>query len=100
LIATPANSAADIVGIIRKRQDELNITCLTIDEIAGLASGHFSKITCGLKGLGPVTLFLLLTSLGLKLLIVEDPEATERLRHRWTPRMSKARHPVRRHVSE
>jgi hypothetical protein len=84
--ATPANSAADIVGIIRKRQDELNIACLTVDEIAGLASGHFSKITCGLKGLGPVTLFIVLTALGLRIRIEEDAELTAKLRHRWTPR--------------
>jgi hypothetical protein len=84
--ATPANSAADIIGIIRKRQDELNIACLTVDEIAGLAQGHYSKITCGLKGLGPMTLFVLLSAFGLRLRIEEDPDVTARLRHRWTPR--------------
>ena len=84
--ATPANSAADIIGIIRKRQDELNIACLTVDEIAGLAQGHYSKITSGLKGLGPMTLFVLLSAFGLRLRIEEDPDATARLRHRWTPR--------------
>jgi hypothetical protein len=86
LDATPASSTADIVNIVRQRQDELNIACLTIDEIAGLAQGHYSKITCGLKGLGLMSVFVVLGALGLRIKIEEDPDATARLRHRWTPR--------------
>jgi hypothetical protein len=86
LDATPANSTADIVGIVRKRQDELNIACLTVDEIAGLAQGHYSKITSGLKGLGLMSVFNVLEALGLQIKIEEDPDAVARLRHRWVPR--------------
>jgi hypothetical protein len=40
------NSVADaadivgIVGIVGRRQDELSVACLTVDEIAGLATGQ------------------------------------------------------------
>jgi hypothetical protein len=86
LDATPANSIADIVGIIRRRQNELDIACLTVDEIAGLAQGHYSKITSGLKGLGIMSVFNVLEALGMRIKIEEDPDAVARLRHRWTPR--------------
>jgi hypothetical protein len=84
--ATVVTSRDDFVKIIRKRQDELNVSCLTVDDVAGLASGHFSKLTCGIKGFGFLTSFPVLQALGLRLRIEEDPEATARLRHRWTPR--------------
>ena len=84
--ATLISSREDLVNVIRQRQDELNVSCLTVDEVAGLATGHFSKLTCGIKGFGFLSSFLVLAALGLRLKVEEDPEATTRLRHRWTPR--------------
>jgi hypothetical protein len=77
-----------LVALVRARQDQLNIPCLNVDEIAGLAGGHFSKLTCGIKGFGFLSLFLVLEALGLRLRIEEDPEAVARLQHRWTPRQN------------
>jgi hypothetical protein len=84
--ATFITSRDDLVNIVRRRQDELNVSCLTVDEVAGLASGHFSKHTCGIKDFGFLSSFLVLAALGLRIKVEEDPEATARLRDRWTPR--------------
>jgi hypothetical protein len=86
LNVTPIHSYDDLVAAVRARQDELNVSCLTIDEIAGTASGHFSKITCNLKQFGLRSLFLFLPALGLKLQIVPDPDAIARYGLRWLPR--------------
>jgi hypothetical protein len=88
LDATFITSRDDLVEVVRKRQDELNISCETIDQLAGLAERHYNKIACGLKGFGYVSSFLVLTALGLRIKIEEDPEATKRLRHRWMPRQT------------
>jgi hypothetical protein len=84
--ATVITSRDEFINIIRKRQDELNVSCLTVDDLADLATGHFSKLTSKVKGFGFVSSFLVLQALGLRIRIEEDPEATARLRHRWTPR--------------
>jgi hypothetical protein len=69
LDATPVYDRADLVAIVRRRQNELNISCETLDAIAGLASGHFSKLTCGTKGFGFLSTFLVLPALGLRLVV-------------------------------
>jgi hypothetical protein len=86
LDATPIRNRQDLVTVVRQRQEELGVSCLTIDEVAGLASGHFSKLTSQVKGFGFVTTFLVLQALGLRLRIEEDPEATAKLAPRWLPR--------------
>ena len=84
--ATVISSRDDLVAIVRKRQDELNISCETVDQLAGLADRHYSKLTSQVKGFGWLTVFTVLPALGLRLRVEEDPDATARLRHRWTPR--------------
>jgi hypothetical protein len=75
-----------LVALVRRRQDELKLSCLAIDAVAGLAEGHFSKLTSGVKRFGPVSIFLVLEALGLRIRIEEDPEAVARLSPRWEPR--------------
>ena len=88
---TTIREYADLVDVIRRRQDELlRISCLTIDEIAGLHSGHYSKITAGLKGFGSLSLFNVLQALGLRLRIEPDPDATAKYQHRWEPRQERS----------
>ena len=79
-------SREDLVVAVRSRQEELGISCLTIDEIAGLASGHTSKLTSQVKGFGLVSVFLVLGALGLRLRIEEDPAAIAKFAPRWLPR--------------
>ncbi len=75
---------AELLEVIRARQAALNITMQTLEEVAGLADRHASKIlapkpcrTLGMRSLG-----LILGALGLKLLVVEDLEQLERVRGR------------------
>jgi hypothetical protein len=86
LDATPIRSREDLITLVRARQDELYVSCATADQLAGLADGHFSKLTCGSKGFGFLSLFLILPALGLRLVIEEDPEMTARYGQRWTQR--------------
>jgi hypothetical protein len=74
--------------ILRERADELNVSRTTLDEAAGLTAGHASKLLAPrpLKKLGNLTLGLLLQTMGLKLVVVEDPEALERIRAKLIPR--------------
>jgi hypothetical protein len=90
LDAKVVSSREDLIALVRARQDELNVSCATADQLAGLADGHFSKLTCGSKGFGFLSLFLILPALGLRIVIEEDPEMTAKLRRRWTPRSEAA----------
>jgi hypothetical protein len=80
------DSYPDLVQAIRDRQDELRLSCLAIDELSGLASGHYSKLTCGAKQIGLRTIFLLLPAMGLRMRIEPDPDAIARYGPRWQPR--------------
>jgi hypothetical protein len=86
LDATPIRDHDELVALVRRRQDELGVACVTIDQVAGLADGHFSKLSSGVKRFGPVSTFLVLSALGLRIRIEEDPEATTRFSPRWLPR--------------
>jgi hypothetical protein len=91
LDATSIRDHDQLVALVRRRQNELNLSCLAIDEVAGLADGHFSKLTCGIKKFGPVSIFLVLEALGLRIRVEEDPEAIAALAGRWQPRDDAAR---------
>jgi hypothetical protein len=86
LDATPIRDHDELVALVRRRQDELGVACVTIDQVAGLADGHFAKLTCGTKRFGPLSMFWVLSALGLRIRIEEDPEATTRFSPRWLPR--------------
>jgi hypothetical protein len=77
-------SYGDLHRLLRERADELNLSRVQIDEIAGLAGGHSSKILSPrpLRRIGDSTLAVLLPALGAKLLLVEDPQALARIRAR------------------
>jgi hypothetical protein len=74
--------------ILRDRADELNVSRTTLDEAAGLTPGHASKLLAPrpLKKLGVVSLGLMLQAMGLKLVVVEDVEALERISAKLIPR--------------
>lgn len=80
---TTVREYADLVEALRARRDALQITHETIDDIAGLSSGYAGKLLCNpplrrlASMLGPM-----LGALGLKLLVVEDPEAMVRVERR------------------
>ena len=86
LDAAPIRDYTDLLQILRQRQAELSVSCLTIDEISGLANGHSSKLLAGLKRCGILSYFLLARALALRIVVVPDDEALERLRHRLVKR--------------
>jgi hypothetical protein len=77
---------------LRSRADALNISRETLDEISGLQEGYSGKLLAPtpIKNLGDLSLSLLLASLGLRLVLIEDPAALERVQNRLVPRNTKA----------
>ena len=69
-----AVTLTELVALLAERRYSLGITSLALDAAAGLADGHCSKIECGTKRLGPISLPTLLSSLGLKIALVESDE--------------------------
>jgi hypothetical protein len=79
-----------LLEAFRERAKELQISREGIDDIAGWADGYASKLLAGAaakkrKIIGPLSLELMLGTLGLKLILVEDPEATARTLARRDP---------------
>src|SRR6266705_2966675 len=68
-----------LISALRARVVELGAAGETLDDVAGLPLRYTMK-TLGRTSMGP-----LLGVLGLKLLVVEDTEALERVRRRLTP---------------
>jgi hypothetical protein len=72
-----------LLAALRRRLDELQITHETVDHLSGFASGYASKLLSDppTKRLGHFSLFVLLQTLGLDIVLVENPEALEALRN-------------------
>src|SRR5258706_12020068 len=79
----------DVLRVIRARRDELDVPHEIIDDIAGLAAGHTSKLLCArpMKLLGPIS-WNVLEALGVCLVAIENGAALERSRHnhKWRNR--------------
>jgi hypothetical protein len=80
----------EVIEVFRARADELELSRLEIDRLSGLADGHSSHLLAKkyTQRLGPVSLLLMLDVLGLRLLVVEDPDLTARTLARRTRRQS------------
>lgn len=76
---------------LRARAEELRISRADLDDLAGLATGHVSKILAPRfsKVLGPTSFGLILQSLGLRLRVEVDPEQSAKLASRWGRRNEK-----------
>jgi len=78
----------------RARAEQVGISRLRLDEIAGFPSGYAGKLLAPepMKWPGRVSFGPLLGGLGLKLLVVEDTEAVKRIagepKARWWPRQA------------
>jgi hypothetical protein len=81
---------AELVGALRARCDEVGISFETLDEIAGFTDRYSSKLLSPsrrpIRRLGHMSMGVLLASLGVRLLPIEDPEALARVRARYRPR--------------
>src|SRR4051812_2522950 len=72
-----------LVETCRQRADELGISRLEIDRIGGLPSGYTGKLLGKGEGdkpkrLWPVSFEVILATLGLRVLLIEDEAATKR----------------------
>ncbi len=78
---------AGLLEICRQRAVELDISRSGIDHLSGLPNGHAGKLLGAKqkKKLGVVSLGLMLETLGLKILIIEDEAATARTISLRTP---------------
>jgi hypothetical protein len=85
---TPAviRNYADLIAALRARKEALDISLATIEAVGGLTLGHAGKLLSPKpsKGLGEISLALVLQTLGVKLVLVEDPQAAAKLRPRLT----------------
>jgi hypothetical protein len=77
-------SYGDLHKALRLRADELGTTREAIDELTGLQNGYAAKLLAPvpIKSLGPQSLGPMLAVLGLKLLVVEDPDTIARITSR------------------
>lgn len=83
----------ELVAALRARVVELGVASETIDEVAGIPLRYTAKLLAPIpvKGLGRFSMGPLLGALALKLLVVEDTEMVEKLRHRWVPTRNASR---------
>lgn len=81
-------SLPELVEIMRKRADELNVPRLAIDEGAGLPTGYAGKVLSptGSRGMGVRTMELMIVALGMTMVAVENLEATQRYAKRLEKR--------------
>jgi hypothetical protein len=63
---------SDVAGGLDLRRRELNLSNLALDDASGLQTGYSSKIFCGMKRLGDVSLPSMLGALGCRLVLVSD----------------------------
>jgi hypothetical protein len=92
IIAHNIRTPEQLRQALRLRADGLDIARTALDQIAGLQDGYSAKLLAprALKGLGAVSMPLLLEALGVRLVLVEDREAFERIRSRLEPRHTNA----------
>src|SRR6185369_1188563 len=79
---------ARLIGALRARVRELDITLETIDSVVGFHSNYAGKLLAPVpvRTLSRLSLGALLQSLGLALIVVEDPAALKRVESRLTKR--------------
>jgi hypothetical protein len=88
LVIAEVTDYSQFIHALRLRAEQLNIARTTIDSVSGMPSGYAGKLLSEnpIRSLGRVSFGPVLQSLGLKLLIVEDPQALERVTSRLTKR--------------
>jgi hypothetical protein len=79
---------ASFVALLRARKNELGLSDLVLDELAGLAGGYSQKVLgpTQVKGIGPLSFTGLLDALGLSGTLYADPAKVARLSGQWQRR--------------
>jgi hypothetical protein len=73
-ILARVQSYSELRSALDIRKHELGLSNLEVDDIAGLNSGCFSKLTCGMKNFGPMSLDAVLGALGVEIVLVRSGE--------------------------
>ncbi len=83
-----AENYESLVEELKRRAGELGISCSDLDAIAGLPTGFAGKFMgpSQVKRLGPISLFVVLPALGLRLTLTVDREALHQYARRGSPR--------------
>ena len=81
-------SYEQMLAALRARVNELQLNGERFDEFAGLPRGYLSKLIGAkpIRRLGMTSFAPVLAGLGLRLLVIEDNAATERLKNKLPPR--------------
>ena len=87
-VLADVSSYDEMLAVLRSRINELQINGERFDEYAGLPRGYLSKLVGAhpIRRLGMTSFEPVLAGLGLRLLVIEDPEGTKRLKSRLKPR--------------
>jgi len=81
-------SSDDLHNLLRRRAEEIDVSRLLLDQLAGLSAGFSSHVLAD-EGRCRLTIdnaALLVPAMGLKLIVVEDPADVARMQRRWTSR--------------
>jgi hypothetical protein len=88
--AVDVEDHGQLVAAFRARIEQLNISQETVELIGGLCPGYLAKaLNPAIKKTTPYIIFLIASSLGLRLTLTEDPEAVARLGKRWEQRKTR-----------
>ena len=87
-VIADVSSYDQMLAALRLRVNELQINGERFDEYSGLPRGYLSKLIGAkpVRRLGMTSFAPVLAGLGLRLLIIEDQDATRRLKNRLPPR--------------
>jgi hypothetical protein len=84
----PATSFDELIDALGEMRVKRKLSYANLDELVGLTRGHSEKILgpARVRGLSPVIFDALLPALGIRLAVIEDPEAIAAMARRWEPR--------------
>ena len=95
-----ASTPFEIAQVLAKRRYQLGLTGRCLDQVAGLADGHTTKLESAVKTLGQISLPTLLAALGCRLALVADDAAIpDRTREYMERLASRHMRMARRHVA-
>jgi hypothetical protein len=78
-IAVKVRDYKQIVQVLDARRRQLGMRMADLDYKSGLQEGYAAKLICGMRKLGPVSLPLMLETLGLEILVTLDKLGLELL---------------------
>jgi hypothetical protein len=78
-VAVKVRDYAELIQYLDARRRQLGMTMVDLDYKSGLQEGYAAKLICGMKTLGPVSLPLMLQTLGLEILLTLDKLGLELL---------------------